>query len=674
MKRMLLSCVVAGVAGLGGPVVAQERAPRDAELIPRDVLFGNPDRASVKLSPDGEKISFLAERDGVLNVFIAPAADVSKAEALTSDTDRGIRQYFWSYTNDHIVYLQDRGGDENWRAYSVDIGTGQEIDLTPMDGVAARIQGVSHERPDEILIGINNRDERLHDLFVVNVRTGERELVEQNPGFLGFVTDDEYDVRFAVTYTPQASVVIAEKQSDGGWVPFMEIPSEDSLTTSPAGFDKSGTTLYMMDSRGRDTAALVALDLTTGDQRVVAADDRADISGVLAHPTERTIEAYSVNHLKNEWFVLDPSIEKDLERMREAADGAEVSVTSRTLDDSMWTFAAIDDDGPVRYYMYDRDSGEIDFLFTNRESLKSVKLAPMHPRVIESRDGKELVSYLTVPWWTDRDADGVPTEPLPMVLWVHGGPWARDSWGYNSYHQWMANRGYAVLSVNFRGSTGFGKSFINAGDGEWSKSMHDDLIDAVEWAVAEGIADADRVAIGGGSYGGYATLVGLTFTPEVFACGVDIVGPSNLITLMENIPPYWAPFRPQLNKRVGDPSTVEGRRFLRSVSPLTHVDEIVRPLLIGQGANDPRVNQVEADQIVDAMVSKNIPVTYVLFPDEGHGFAKPENRMAFNSVMEVFLAQHLGGRYEPIDDDVAESSAEVPTGAEDIPGLGGVKK
>jgi dipeptidyl aminopeptidase/acylaminoacyl peptidase len=301
--------------------------------------------------------------------------------------------------------------------------------------------------------------------------------------------------------------------------------------------------------------------------------------------------------------------------------------------------------------------------------LDDYPLVKMHAPIIKSRDGLNLVSYLSLPPGSDPDGDGVPNEPLPMVLYVHGGPWARDSWGLNPMHQWLANRGYAVLSVNYRGSTGFGKNFINAANGEWAGKMHDDLLDAVKWAVDEGIAQEDKVAIMGGSYGGYATLVGMTYTPEVFAAGVDIVGPSSLVTLLQNIPPYWAPFMPVMKIRVGDVDTEEGRAELLKRSPLELVDKIKKPLLIGQGANDPRVTQLEADQIVKAMEEHKIPVTYVLYPDEGHGFARPENRMSFNAVTEAFLAEQLGGRYEPVGKDFEGSKITVPAGADDVPGL-----
>jgi dipeptidyl aminopeptidase/acylaminoacyl peptidase len=365
--------------------------------------------------------------------------------------------------------------------------------------------------------------------------------------------------------------------------------------------------------------------------------------------------------------VLSPRVEKDFAYLR-TLDSGDLSVTSRSLDDTKWTVVFSHDDGPSVTYFYDRTAGNATKLFTSSSKLEGLELAPMQAFEIKSRDGLTLPSYLTLPTWTDSDRDGRPEKPLPTVLLVHGGPWARDGWGYSPYHQWLANRGYAVLSVNFRGSTGFGKEFVNKGDGQWADAMHNDLVDAVEWAVANGVAQRDKVAIMGGSYGGYAALAGVTFTPDLFAASVAIVGPSNLITLLDSIPSYWAPMAEMFAKRVADKRTPEGRRKLRDMSPLTHVDEIKKPLLVGQGANDPRVKRQESDQIVRAMQKKDLPVTYVLFPDEGHGFAKPENNIAFNAVAEVFLAKHLGGRAEPIGEVMSKSSAMVVSkGALELP-------
>ena len=388
----------------------------------------------------------------------------------------------------------------------------------------------------------------------------------------------------------------------------------------------------------------------------------------MSHPTENTVQAVAFTYLRKEWKVLDPAIEDDMTYLRSVADG-EMEVTSRTQDDLHWSVAYIMDNGPVRYYHYDRKAKKARFLFTNRKSLEGLKLAKMNPVVIKARDGLSLVSYLTLPLGSDSDGDVRPEKPLPLVLDVHGGPWARDEWGYNPLHQLLSNRGYAVLSVNFRGSTGFGKQFVNAGNKEWAAKMHDDLLDAVKWAVDQKVANKEKVAILGGSYGGYATLVGLTFTPDVFACGVDIVGPSNILTLLSTIPPYWQPAIQMFKDRVGDHTTAEGKKFLETRSPLSLVDKIKKPLLIGQGANDPRVKQSEADQIVKAMQQKKIPVTYVLYPDEGHGFARPENSLSFYAVTEAFLAEHLGGRHEPIGKAFAGSSITVPTGADQIKGL-----
>jgi dipeptidyl aminopeptidase/acylaminoacyl peptidase len=662
-------------------------------LIPREILFDNPDRAMARISPDGRHISWLAPVDGVLNVWVAPAADLESAQPVTNDTVRGIRSYAWPYSEGHLLYVQDVGGDENWHVHRVDLHTDdagkvvgrQTTDLTPFDGARAEISGISPDRPHEILVGMNDRDPQLHDLYRIDLRTGERTLVLENEGFLAFVTDHDYQVRYGARMNPDGSTDYL-KRVDGEWRPFAHIDPEDDLTTQARGINRSGDTLFMVDSRRRDTAALVAVHTETDDSLVLADDDRADAGGVLVHPVTGEPQAVSFTYARTEWTILDKSIADDLAYLATVADG-EVDVIDRTLDDRTWIVAYLMDNGPVRYYRYDRSDAATDrspgdgerpgtatYLFSSRSALDEVELTRMHSTVVTAGDGLDMVTYYSLPSWIDDAADHgeppTPPAPLPTVLLVHGGPWGRDDWGYNPFHQMLANRGYAVVSVNFRGSTGFGKSFINAANGEWGRRMHDDLLDTVDWAVKAGIADRGRVAIMGGSYGGYATLAGLTFTPEVFACGVDIVGPSNLNTLIESVPEYWKPMVEMLHTRVGDPNTPEGAALLAERSPLTHADRIRRPLLIGQGANDPRVKQAESDQIVAAMQSKGIPVTYVLYPDEGHGFARPENMLSFMAVTEVFLAQHLhNDRYQPLPGDFAGSSIEVVTGADGIPGL-----
>jgi len=675
--RCLLWCGIVLAACFAGcartPVQQTKAGEQEAKvvspLIPRSALFGNPDRAAPRISPDGTKMAYLAAVDGVMNVWVGPVDRPEAARAVTRDRKRGIRAYFWAHDNRHILYIQDRDGDENWHIYATDLKTGETRDMTPLKGVRAQFQGVSHKHPEELLIGLNDRDRRLHDIYRMNLRTGKRKRVLKNEGYLRFVSDDDYRVRLAVRVTRDGGSEIFKRSDDGeGWTSFLKISAEDMQTTRPVSFDKTGEILYMLDSRGRNTAALVACDMATGAGKVIASDPRADVSRVMGHPTEKTIEAVSFTYTRRETKVFDEGVKADLDILKTVADG-EVNIGSRSLDDRCWIVTYVMDNGPVRYYHYDRTKKKARFLFTNRKALEGLMLSRMHPVVIRSRDGLDLVSYLSLPVDLDPHATGRPARPLPMVLLVHGGPWARDRWGYNPLHQWLANRGYAVLSVNFRGSTGFGKKFVNASNLEWAGKMHDDLLDAVDWAIQENIADPDRVAVMGGSYGGYATLVGLTYTPDRFACGVDIVGPSNLITLIEAIPPYWKPMLDMFTSRVGDVRTEAGRKLLAERSPLGRVDRICRPLLIGQGANDPRVKQAESDQIVKAMAEKKIPVTYVLFPDEGHGFRRPENSKAFFAVTEAFLARCLGGRYEAIGKDFEGSSITVPRGAGEVPGL-----
>ncbi|WP_460812894.1 S9 family peptidase [Luteimonas pelagia] len=665
---LFLAMTIPTAIAQSGPTAAERIA--DTELIPREALFGNPERALVQISPDGKYLSWIAPVDGVMNVWVAPADDMAAAKPVTDDDARGIRRYFWSYNPGKLLYLRDTGGDEDFHLYSVDVESGAARDLTPFEKTTAQVVGVSHASPGTILVGMNDRDAKWHDVYRVDLATGERTLLEKNDDEIGgYLVDDDYTIRYATRSRPDGGTDILVPDGDGGWKVYSQIPFEDGLTTQPAGLTTDGRTLYMIDSRERNTAALYAIDVESGERTLVHEDARADIGNALSHPRTGKVQAVGVNYLREEWKPIDPAIAGDLARL-EALGPGEAGVNSRTYDDGTWIVTYSAAEQPVTYYRYDRaGDGSLTKLFSARPALDGKPLVPMWPVEIESRDGKTLVSYLTLPKSADPDGDGKANGAVPMVLFVHGGPWARDGYGYHSYAQWLANRGYAVLMTNFRGSTGFGKDFTNAGNAEWGAKMHDDLLDAVDWAVAEGVTTDDQVAIMGGSYGGYATLAGLAFTPDEFACGVDIVGPSNLNALLATVPPYWASFYKQLTGRMGDPATEEGRTWLTERSPLTRADAIEKPLLIGQGANDPRVKQAESDQIVEAMTAKDIPVTYVLFPDEGHGFARPENSMAFNAVAEGFLAQCLGGRAEPIGDDFNGSSISVPTGAAIVPGL-----
>jgi dipeptidyl aminopeptidase/acylaminoacyl peptidase len=665
-----------GLVESGGNAVAAPAS--NVALIPRAALF-DPVKAQARLSPDGKYMSFLAPEDGVLNVWLAPAGKLAEAKPITHDRKRGIRQHLWGDDNRHVLFLQDEGGDENWRVYSVDVETGRQLNLTPLAKVRAEIVGLSPERPAIALIALNDRDPQWHDLYEIDIGSGERKLVERNDQeFAGYLEDLQLRPQLAVKTLADGGGELYRHTGDG-WKSLLKYGQADSLTFQPLVVEHGGNTALILSSVGRNTAALVRVDLATASQSVLAEDGKADVSGVWLQPRTRAPQAYTVEYLTNETRALPQAatgqagsdaqdVGKDIERLKGAL-GPQFQLVSRTLDDTRWIIAVDDPVHVLTTYLYERANGKVTKLFDSRPDLAGAPLQPMKPLEIRSRDGLTLVSYLTLPAGTDPHATGRPANPLPMVLNVHGGPWARDSYGFNPEHQWLANRGYAVLSVNYRGSTGFGKKFLNAGDREWAGKMHQDLLDGVDWAIREKIAIPDNLAIYGGSYGGYASLVGLTFTPDRFACGVDIVGPSNLLTLLASIPPYWKSAFEDMAHRIGDPRTEEGRELLKQRSPLTHADRITRPLLIAQGANDPRVKQAESDQIVAAMQAKHLPVTYVIYPDEGHGFARPQNRIAFYAVSELFLSKCLGGRFQPIGEDFAGASLKVPMGADQLAGL-----
>ena len=638
-------------------------------MIARAAIFGNPERAGAQVSPDGKYISFLAPRDGVMNVWVVERGKpLAEARPLTSEKVRPIRIYYWAANGGDIIYSQDKDGDENYLLYAVNVASGTERKLTDFKGVRVVVYGSSWKRPNELLVGINERDKAFHDPYLLNVRTGEiKKLFDNTDKYDGFTADEDLRIRF-VTRATEAGGQEVFKYEDGKTTPFESIGFEDSQTTGPAGLTSDGRTLYWNESRGRNTAALLAIDLATGKKKVVAEDARADVGGSIINPETGVVLAYGVDYLKNEWRAVDPAIKADIGFLNSSLKG-QWAVQSQTRANDVWLIGNDPITAPPRVMVYDRARKSLTELYVGRPALSGITLPAVCPVEITARDGLTLVSYLTLPVGSDPDGDCRPDKPLPMVLNVHGGPWHRDSYGYDPESVWLANRGYATLQVNFRGSTGFGKDFINKADKEWGRKMHDDLIDSVDWAIKNGIANRDKVAIYGGSYGGYATLWGVTNTPDRFACGVAVVAPSNLNTLLSSIPPYWESFKEQMFRRVGDPRTDAGKALLNERSPLKYVQNISRPLLIGQGANDPRVKQAEADQIVAAMQAKKIPVTYVLYPDEGHGFARPANRTSFYAVAEAFLSQCLGGRFEAVGNDFKESTIQVPKGTEFVPGL-----
>jgi dipeptidyl aminopeptidase/acylaminoacyl peptidase len=612
------------------------------DLIPRSVLFGNPERTSPQISPDGGSLAWIAPRDGVLNLWVAPiggesGVDWAAARPVTEDTDRGIRGFAWAWDGRHVLYVQDVGGDENWRLYDVEPESLERRDLTPFEGIHATIIGTSRRRPSEVLVGINADNPQLHDVYRLNLDSGELVKEIENPGYAGWLADEDLTVRCAISPLPDGSFdVLVRDSAEAEFRHLLSIPAEDATSTDVVSFSGDGRSLLMISSAGSDTGRLTRVDLATGGSVVLAEDPEADVAGVLLDPDTRDPLIVTILKDRMSYIVLDPSVEEDLKAVR-ALHAGDPSFSGRNKADTTWLIAFNVDAGSVTYFMYDRPTKTGRLLFSARPALDGYELATMEPFSFPARDGLVIHGYLTFP-------PGLGRTGLPAVVDVHGGPQVRDTWGYNPEAQWLANRGYLCIQVNYRGSTGYGKSFVAAGDREWGGKMHDDLVDAVDYAVSQGWADRSKVAIYGGSYGGYAALVGAAFTPDVFCCAVDIVGPSNLKTLLETIPPYWAPMIAQLYRRVGNPET--DAEFLWSRSPLSRARDIRIPLLIAQGANDPRVKQAESEQIVAALTEAGIDHEYMLFPDEGHGFAKPENRIKFYTTAERFLAKYLGGRYE----------------------------
>ncbi|OPX77566.1 MAG: Acylamino-acid-releasing enzyme [Methanosaeta sp. PtaB.Bin039] len=655
------------------PALLENNSSEDVPLIPRDILFGEIDAFSVMLSPDGSRISYLAPANGATNIWVGPIEDLSLARPVTNESNLDIFQYHWAYTNQHLLYLQDANGDTNWQIFSVNLSSGKIKNLTESQSGQAIVQALSFKYPQEIIVGMNDRNPGFHDLYRLNIETGDRILLMQNDQFHKFYIDDDYIIRFASELNSDAGEEVFERTKTGDWRSFAKIGWEDELTVDVLGFDRSGSSVYMKDSRDRNTAAIYSYDTKTRERKLVLEDPRADLGGrgffrPLIHPTNKTIQAVAVDYDRINWSVLDPSIKEDMKYLQTVSSG-DFFVESRSLDDNAWTVAYMRDDGPLTYYYYDRKTRTAKYLLSLRESLESFPLAKMIPVIIKSRDGLDLVSYYSLPVSSDSDGDNVPDRPLPMVVFVHGGPEGRDFWGYNPIHQLLANRGYAVLSINFRGSTGFGKNFTNAAKLEYGRKMQYDLLDGVDWAVRNKIADPDRIGIMGGSYGGYAALAGLAFSPDVFACGVDMSGWSNLTYSVETTLPYSQWDRMRLEDFVGDLRTEGGRKMLAERSPINYADCIKRPLLISHGANDPIIDQNESAQMVQALVNRKVPVTFLLFPDEGHDVVRPKNNIALYAVVEAFFASHLGGRFEPVGADLKNSSMIVPVGADEIPGL-----
>ena len=605
------------------------------ERIPLEVLLGNPTKAGPQLSPDGMKMSYVAPLDGVLNVFVGPTGgdDADDFRPVTHDTNRGVQGYGWAYDGTHMFYMQDQGGDENWRIYTVNLETSEIVDRTPFEGVQAQVIAHRKKFPNDVLIGLNKDNPQLHDVYHLDLTTGTLEKVLENPGFLGWVVDDELKVRGGVAPMPDGGMALMVRDDEASdWRPLIVFPSDDALVGGPVGFTKDGLSMYLLSSVGVNAAQLQKMNIATGETEVIAEDPTYDVVGVSINPDTREPEIAFFLKEKVEYVILDDSIRDDLAAIEKIANGAEFGVIDRDAADKTWIISLDSDVASASFYIYDRATKNATHLFSSRPELNNYALAPMEPFSYKSRDGLEIHGYLTFP-------PEVARENLPTVINVHGGPWARDTWGMNVEAQWLANRGYLCVQINFRGSIGYGKDFVNAGDKEWGGKMQNDISDVVAWVIDQGYTDASRVCIYGGSYGGYASLAGATFTPELYRCAIAICGPSNIKTFIEGVPPYWAPMIAMMHNRVGNPETEED--FLWSRSPLSKVDNISKPLFIGHGANDPRVKLAETEQIVEAMKEKGIDHELLVFDDEGHGFVRPENRLKYYAQAEAFLAKHL---------------------------------
>ena len=638
VRRLALAVLLASVA-----------ARAETPLIPREALFGNPERTSPALSPDGKRLAWLQPDGGVLQVWVQTLGH-DDAAAVSAERQRSIRRFHWAQDSRTILYTQDVKGNEDWHVYGVDVESKQVRDLTPFDGVHAELVADSPRRPSEILVEMNLEDRARMDVHRVDLRSESVTLDTRNPGTVtSWAATDDLVVKAAVASRPDGGEELLVRDSGkGAWRTLTRGGPDDHLRLLDLSAD--GKSVLYVTSAGGETGRVVQRALSGGPEKVLASHPEVDPSDVSVHPTRHVIEGVVFEPELPVWMVLDPTVKKDFDVFPHLARGFP-EVVSRDRADRNWVVAFRDAQGPTRYFSFDRTSLQGKLLFVDRPKLESAPLAEVKPVRFRARDGLTLHGYLTRPLGA--------TAAGPMVLLDHGGPWLRDVWKLDPHVQWLANRGYAVLQVNYRASFGYGRKLLNAGNRQWGKNMHTDLLDAVDWAVKEGIADRNRLAIMGVSYGGYATLAAAALSPEVFRCGVDIVGPSNLFTLLRSVPPYWKPARSMFNRRIGNIDDPADRQLLESASPLFSAEKIKMPLLIGQGANDPRVKRAESEQIVGALERHGIGVTYVVYPDEGHGFLRPENAMDFNARAEAFLAQYLGGRFEPMQGERIPGSTAV---------------
>ena len=650
MRKALLTLVAVALMAASAPAEQLDYLDKLPPIIDREIFFGDPEISSAQISPDGKYISFLKSYRGKMNIWVKDVDEpFEDADPLSADTVRNVRGYGWSQDAKYVIYVQDKGGDENFHLYVIDpkgkideaTGVPPARDLTDLDGIRAMFYAFPEDTPDIIYMGLNDRDERYHDLYRLHLSTGERELIFENTeGYSGYTFDLDGNFR-----------LLSKTTDDGGSEYFRVdgdniisiIKSTNEENVGVIRFHKDGKRVYLDTNIGEDInlSRLTLFNVETGEEELVEADPKKEVDfggTIFSDKDEKLIATYYVGDRLRIRFH-DKKFEKAYKKLKKQLKDGDLYMGSGTKDDRYWIVAVTSDVDPGARYLYDMETGELEFLYRPRPKLPVEDLAEMKPVKYKSRDGLTIHGYLTVP-------KGVKAKNLPVVIHPHGGPWARDMWGYDPYVQYLANRGYAVFQPNFRASTGYGKAFFNAGKKQWGFTMQDDITDGVNYLIDKGIADPEKVAIFGGSYGGYATLAGLAFTPDLYACGISYVGVSNMLTFLNSIPAYWETARKFLNEHVGDPENPEDMEMLKKQSPLFSADKITAPLLVVQGANDPRVVKAESDQIVIAMRDLGRDVEYMVAPDEGHGFSNEGNRVAMTVAMEKFFSKHLGGRVQ----------------------------
>lgn len=664
------------LAACGERASAPVPVPAAPDLITRAALFGEPARQGGQLSPRGDRVAFLAPRDGVTNLWVLSVDAMDEARPVTDERTRGLTNFRWAADGATLLYLRDENGDENTRLYAVDIAGGAPRALTPA-GARAEILGVSAADPGAVVVALNDRDRAWPDVVRIDLTNGARETLLRNGGPRGYASsllNRDNAVRVGLRMRADGGAEVVAFEARGRTRILFEIPFEDAMSTRLVALEADGAHFLMLDSSlgqpdtpERDRTALVRVNIASGEKSVLGEGERSDVVDVWLDPATGTAEAFATEYLRREWRALNADSQADIEFLDRSLTG-DFSVVSRNADDTRWIVVEESPTTPRRSYLFDRAGPagrRLTSLFSHRPELQQAALQPMTPVEITARDGTTLVSYLTLPGGTDANGDARPEAPLPLVLLPHDGPWARDSYGFDAAHQWLANRGYAVLSVNFRGSSGFGRAFLNAGNGEWGARIQQDLADAAEWAVAQRVAEQDRIAIVGSGFGGYAVLAGLAFTPDQYRCGASFAAPANLFAMLD-LAPAWQ--RDQLYQRVADARTEAGRQLLRVRSPAFHAGRIRSPLLLAYGAHDPHLTRGETDQVAQAVRLRGI-LTYLVFPDEGRELVRAQNRLSYLAVLEHFLGDCLGGRVEPVGASFEGATINVYDGAVNVPGL-----